>query len=138
MIRFQIPGEPVGKARVRVPKVGRAYTPQKTREYEARVRACYEAASMGVKQDAGGAGEAFCVTITAYCRIPESAPKRKKKAMEEWAIWPTKKPDWDNIGKIVCDALNGYVWKDDSQVVDGAVHKRYAVEPRVVVEIERI
>ena len=29
-------------------------------------------------------------------------------------ISPTKKPDWDNIGKIVSDALNKFAYKDDS------------------------
>lgn len=31
------------------------------------------------------------------------------------------KPDWDNLGKLACDALNGIAFKDDSQVDMGAV-----------------
>lgn len=50
-------------------------------------------------------------------------------------IRPTKKPDWDNIGKVVCDALNKIAYDDDSCIVDGAVHKWYSEEPRVVVEL---
>ena len=39
---------------------------------------------------------------------------------------------------IICDALNGIVWKDDVQIVDGRVVKLYAEQPRVEVEIWRI
>lgn len=31
--------------------------------------------------------------------------------------------DWDNLGKVVSDALNGVAYKDDRQVVDGRVIK---------------
>ena len=34
-------------------------------------------------------------------------------------------PDWDNIGKIVSDGLNKYVWNDDAQVGDGRAIRRY-------------
>lgn len=138
MIWFEIPGAPEGKARPRVLRCGRAYTPQRTRVYEDLVRSCYESAIMGVKQGKDGGGDAFRVEIYAYYPIPQSASKRKKTAMEAGELLPTKKPDWDNVGKIVCDALNGCAWKDDSQIVDAVVHKRYAAVPRVVVEIERI
>lgn len=47
------------------------------------------------------------------------------------------KPDWDNIGKAVCDALNGIAYKDDSQVVSANVYKVWASDglPKVVVSI---
>jgi hypothetical protein len=38
---------------------------------------------------------------------------------------PTCRPDWDNFAKSICDALNGMFWKDDSQIVDCRVSKRY-------------
>lgn len=37
----------------------------------------------------------------------------------------TVKPDRDNIEKSTQDALNGILWKDDAQIVDGRVSKRY-------------
>lgn len=51
---------------------------------------------------------------------------------------PTLKPDWDNIGKAVCDALNGIAYKDDAQIISAEVIKRWAVDgiPKVIVEIE--
>ena len=52
------------------------------------------------------------------------------------ALLPAKKPDLDNVAKIVCDALNGVAYKDDAQVVKLTVHKRYSERPEVAVEIE--
>lgn len=40
-------------------------------------------------------------------------------------LYPTKKPDWDNVGKIICDALNGIAYRDDAQIVFAAVSKSY-------------
>ena len=50
-------------------------------------------------------------------------------------IRPTRKPDFDNIGKIICDALNGIAYRDDAQIVDALVRKFYSDTPRVIVEI---
>ena len=47
-----------------------------------------------------------------------------------------KKPDWDNIGKIVCDSLNLVSYHDDSAVVDAQVRKFYSETPRVDVMIK--
>lgn len=60
--------------------------------------------------------------------------------MLQGKILPTKKPDCDNIAKIICDALNGVAYKDDKQIVQLLVSKVYSVEPFVLVTIsdERI
>ena len=47
----------------------------------------------------------------------------------------TKKPDCDNIAKIILDSLNKIAYHDDSQVVDLHVNKRYAEMPYVYVEL---
>ncbi|WXL80106.1 RusA family crossover junction endodeoxyribonuclease [Clostridium perfringens] len=38
---------------------------------------------------------------------------------------PRKKPDADNIGKIILDSLNGIAYKDDSQIIELSVIKSY-------------
>ena len=58
--------------------------------------------------------------------------------MLEKKIRPTKKPDWDNVGKVICDSLNGIAYRDDAQVVDSMVRKFYSEDPKVVVTIEEI
>lgn len=47
-----------------------------------------------------------------------------------------KKPDFDNIGKIVCDSLNNIAYHDDAQIVDAQVRKFFSDDPRVVVTIQ--
>lgn len=39
--------------------------------------------------------------------------------------WPTVKPDCTKLLRAVEDALTGVVWRDDAQVVEQAVSKRY-------------
>ena len=70
--------------------------------------------------------------------IPKSESKKRKKKMLANEILPTKMPDWDNIGKIITDALNGLAYEDDKQIVDGRVIKLHGEEPRVEVELEEI
>ena len=50
-------------------------------------------------------------------------------------IRPTVKPDWDNIGKLISDALNGVAYADDKDIVFGAVQKAYSSKPRTVVTL---
>ena len=40
----------------------------------------------------------------------------------------TGKPDWDNTGKLIGDALNGICYRDDSQIADGRLVRRYRTE----------
>ncbi len=58
--------------------------------------------------------------------------------MLQGIIRPTKRPDWDNIGKIVSDALNELAYHDDSYIVDARVRKWYSDTPRVEVEITEL
>lgn len=51
-------------------------------------------------------------------------------------IAPTKKPDIDNIVKIILDAMNKFAFKDDTQVTKLEVEKRYSEIPRVYIKIE--
>lgn len=50
-------------------------------------------------------------------------------------IKPTKRPDADNILKIVQDGLNGVAYPDDKSITDSRVVKRYGTEERVEVYI---
>lgn len=130
---FTIPGEPVGKARPRVVRNGgrvHTYTPQKTADYERRVRSEYLAA--------GGkhyGKQAIGITIDAYFQVPKSDSRQMRQDKLDDRIRPTKKPDFDNIGKIVADSLNGIAYDDDSQIVVAIVRKFYSETPYVKVTI---
>ena len=53
-------------------------------------------------------------------------------------IYPTTKPDTDNIVKSILDSLNGIAYKNDKQVVDLRVRKQYAEVPSVSVWIREV
>lgn len=53
-------------------------------------------------------------------------------------IRPTKKPDTDNVLKVIADSLNQIAYKDDAQVVDASVRKFYSRNPRTVVCISEV
>ena len=78
------------------------------------------------------------MSVKAYFAIPKSVSKKKHKLMIEEKIRPTKKPDCDNVLKIICDALNTIAYDDDKQIVEMEISKFYSENPRVEVEIEEI
>lgn len=132
---FEIEGKPVGKGRPRFRRVGnfvQTYTPANTAEYEKLVRLRF--------QNAGGVitDKPVRVEITAFFAPPKSARKKDWAGMLANLILPTKKPDIDNIAKIILDALNKIAYVDDAQVIELSVIKRYAAEAKVIVHIEEI
>lgn len=136
---FMIPGDPVGKGRPRLTTRGgyaHAYTPEKTAEYENKVKEAFlEQFSV---TDKFGKDVPLKVQIDAYLRIPRSTSKTKAKDMQFRRIRPTKKPDADNIAKIILDALNGLAYEDDKQIVSLEVSKWYHPIPFVVVTVKEI
>ena len=136
-IFFIIPGEPQGKARAKTVRLkngfSHSYTPEKSVSYENLVKLCFQEE---VGPDFQPMAGLFRVDIIAFMAPPASKPKTwTVLALIASVIRPAKKPDWDNIGKIVCDALNGIAYKDDSAIVDGRVRKFYSDRPRVEVRI---
>jgi len=127
MISFFVPGEPVAKGRPRLSVRGRfahAYTPEKTRNFEAYVRYCAQEHAPDVPLDC----PLNCRVQFIFSR-PKSLPKK--------VFHHTKKPDLDNLVKIL-DALNGIIWVDDSRIVSLEVNKIYGAKPGFAIEIEEV
>jgi Holliday junction resolvase RusA-like endonuclease len=135
-IKFTVLGEPKGKGRPRfVPKTGRAMTPKDTVNYESLVHMEY----MRQCQNARFQDDAMLdMRIKAYYSIPKSKSKKTKTKMLEGVIRPTKKPDMDNVVKIIADSLNNVAYRDDTQIVDCQCRKFYSDIPRVEVRILEI
>ena len=76
------------------------------------------------------------VTIIAYFEIPKSTSKAMKEQMLQNKISPTKKPDIDNVVKIVLDAMNKFAFKDDTQITKIEVEKIYSDVEKLYVKIE--
>lgn len=137
-VSFTIPGEPQGKGRPRFAKVCgyvRTYTPDNTASYENLVRLEYERQCSGFRFDDS---DMLDMRIYAYYGIPRSVSKRKKALMLEGAIRPSKKPDIDNVVKVIADSLNNIAYRDDVQIVDAMFRKFYSDTPRVDVVIQSI
>jgi Holliday junction resolvase RusA-like endonuclease len=127
---FTIPGKPMGKQRPRMTRTGHVFTSKETVAYENLVKLCFlEAYPYWTPTDAE-----VSMHIFADFPIPSSWSKKKKQAALEGKIHP-RKPDWDNIGKIISDGLNSVAFKDDAQIYACNVMKRYAETPKVMVLI---
>lgn len=114
-IRFEIPGKPIGKARPRVTMRGgyaRAYTPERTKEFENRIKDAY-IEKYGYQKMSG----ALAIDVIAWFEPPASTSKKNRKAMINGDVPYSKKPDTDNVIKAVLDALNGVAYDDDSYVI---------------------
>ena len=131
MYQFIVPGAPRGKQRPKVTRNG-TYTPEETKRYEQKVLACFLNEYPRMKPIRNGVN----VNITAFFEIPKSYGKARRERILNGLERPTKKPDADNIAKIILDALNGKVILDDKQVVVLTVKKHYSMIPRVEVLIE--
>ena len=127
--RFEVLGEPGSKGRHRTTRTGRTYPDPKTVEYENLVRLSYQ-------EQCGNYLEGELIAhIRAYFSIPKSFSRTKRQQAMDGKLHPTKRPDADNIAKVVLDALNGVAYHDDSQIFSLSVHKRYSERPRVEVII---
>lgn len=131
---FSVPGKPLGKQRPRVLKSGVTYTPKETINYETFVKQLYWEQYHREKPFQGPVK----MSIKAYFPIPKSSSKKEKKLMWLGLRRPTKKPDIDNIIKIISDALNGLAYDDDKQIVSCTVEKFYSEVPRVEIELEEV
>ena len=129
-----IEGKIKGKARPSFnTKTGITFTPGDTVTYENWVRLCY-------KQQSGiYLTGSIRARIIAYYKVPKSYTKKRVQAIRNGEEYPQKKPDADNIAKIILDSLNKIAYEDDSQVVELTVIKRYTEDvERVEFELEEI
>lgn len=134
-INFTIPGAPVGKGRPRFARHGghvKAYTPEKTANYENLVKLFASQVMCGRAPMV----RPISISISIYMPIPASWSKRRQDLAERGLIGATTKPDWDNVGKVAADAMNGIVYDDDKQIVRAMVSKEYSIVPRVEVSVQ--
>lgn len=130
---FEIPGKIIGKGRPRLNSyTGQVYTPTKTKDYENLVIQYFMLKYPRFTPFEGRVS----VEITANFEVPKSAKKPEKELMLENKLNPLKKPDIDNIVKIILDAMNECAFKDDTQITKLAVEKKYAQTESIYVKIE--
>ena len=132
MIIITLVGKITGKGRPRFnSKTKHAYTPAKTAKVEKTL------ATLAIQQMNGMAPLVgpLQVQVEAFFEPPKSRSKTKRNAM--MGSYVTKKPDADNIAKLI-DSLNGIVFHDDSQVAQLLVTKKYAEQEKLVIKVATI
>lgn len=108
------------------------YTPTATQKFEQKVKNAFlEKYKLKELSD-----KPIKALIIAEFEPPKSISKKKRLELIEEVINYTKKPDIDNIAKIILDGLNGVAYKDDNQVAELRVYKRYGYENKIVVKLE--
>ena len=136
-VSFVVLGEPKGKGRPQFSTnkyTGKAIarTPQSTVLYENLVVTEYNR-QVGMKFDDYALLD---MRVICYYPITKSVSKKKRELMLKGKIRPTKKPDVDNVVKVIADSLNNVAYRDDKQIVDCSVSKFYSERPRVEISIE--
>lgn len=141
-IVFEIPGDPVPQPRHKISTRGghgRAYieSSHAIHAYRNAVSLLAGAAARMARHELT-AGPVVLEVVAVFGRPPSHLNKAGEPRAGAPAFPPRR--DWDNIAKGVSDAIttSGAIWKDDDQVVDGRVRKRYAVRgemPRTLVTV---
>jgi Holliday junction resolvase RusA-like endonuclease len=133
-LAFTVPGEPRGKGRPRIGRVGphaRMFTDRKTRSYEGLVALAAEKAMDGAVP--------FACPLELHMRVrlvpAASASKKARAAMLAGELPPAKLPDLDNCVKAILDGCNAVAFLDDRLVVALTAAKIYADTPGVDVLI---
>jgi Holliday junction resolvase RusA-like endonuclease len=123
--------EPVAKGRPRSRVIAghvQTYTPVKTRNAEAEIQALIRIEVM--QQGQFDAGVPLKLEATFYRARPKHLPKR--------VTYPVQKPDTDNYCKLLVDALEKYVFDNDSQICTMVTRKRFCLPgqvPRIELKI---
>lgn len=126
MFSFFIPGKVVSEQRHRTAVLNgqpRMYDPAPNKSNKQKIREI-----IGEPPETYMNKEPVGVKITACFAIPKSYTKTEKEMCRSGETLPTKKPDADNIEKIVFDAMNGLVYLDDAQICENLTRKRYVSE----------
>jgi len=128
--KFNVPMIPVSKARARQGKFG-WYTPKKTVMGESFVQVFSREVSHQFPHLQG----VFTgiVGMDMHFHLPFHSALKKTEKIE--GIPHIKIPDLDNMAKLVMDALNKVLYKDDGQVAFLKLEKSQSSKPRTEVTI---
>ena len=133
-IVIEMDGEPVAWARTRVNPGRRFFTPKAQRDYATSLQWAGKQAMRGQPLLTGP----LSINVVARLPIPASWTIKKKDEARAGDLLPTGKPDYDNISKMVGDALNAIVYCDDAQICKAIVTKVYSDNPGLRIEVSPI
>lgn len=136
-IKFKVPSIPVAQPRQRTAvRDGHAvnYTPTKhpVNQFKAAVQMAASEAYQGPPLE--------CPLGLAVVFVLERKGKLKKRSPNP-TYYANKRPDLDNLMKSLADALNGLLYRDDSQICEAILTKRVAAgdeQPHVDVHFQEL
>lgn len=80
----------------------------------------------------------LAIDITFRMPVAKSIKGRMRRDMLSGYVHHTKKPDIDNLVKLVLDTMTGIVYKDDCQIIRVSANKRYSEVPGILVSVQPI
>jgi Holliday junction resolvase RusA-like endonuclease len=83
--------------------------------------------------------DALCLTLSFEQPRPRfhyGSGKNASKLKQSAALYPTGRPDTVKLARAVEDALTGVLWRDDSQIVEHHLKKRYGVCYKLFVRVD--
>lgn len=125
-INIFIEMKPTPKSRPRFVKTGRAFTDKKTVTAEKLI---------ALRAKSASSSEIWRFPIQLSLRFHFFPPKNFKGKIPSWR---PKRPDLDNLAKLVKDALNGVLWVDDAQIVKLDASKIYSKKQGVEIYAREI
>lgn len=138
-VKFTIDGRPVPWQRAgdnggADGRGGRKFTPHAVRAAQKIVRQLALVAMGGRPLLVGP------LRLTIECVYPIAAgwPAAVRDAALAGAVYHTGTPDFDNLQKLIADALNGVAWHDDAQIAEALFRKRHGAIPRTDVWVQPI
>lgn len=129
---FFVPGDVVPWARAGGGKTMHRFIPGKQAQYMATLKVLCQQAMKGA------APLESPVLLKLYAIYPWPASWSAKKRALPGARWKVSRPDFDNVSKIVGDALNAVAWRDDALIASAVIQKFYSENPGLVVRVETL
>lgn len=128
---FRIPVVPQAKQRPQFGN-GKTFTPQRTKDAEAEIAKEVWARMTSLERKTCPVSVPVSLEVVFHMPIAKSLSKTKQTAM--LGEPHTQRPDLDNLVKIF-DALNGLIWKDDTQIWKIHAEKRWAREGAIEINV---
>jgi Holliday junction resolvase RusA-like endonuclease len=132
MLHIVIPGEPEAWARAGVFGKGRKprfYDSQKGYKWHLKQFMMHALSNYADGDSKKGQTHflsgGYDAVMRFYFPPPKTLSKRERNLLSWGLLLYTKKPDWDNLGKIVSDSGNITLYNDDAQLVSVYVKKYF-------------
>ena len=127
MITIELVGPPLAWTAPKVTRNGHTFSPKYQQKMDHQCLVRNEFTGNIITQP-------VCIEIYFYMPIPKSTSKKMMDQILSGSVLHTKKPDLDNLLKVL-DALNEVVWRDDKQIVEAQVSKAFGPRPCLIIEV---